>query len=139
MRQISVSATIAIAIAGFCDATTDRNINGSTARLIYKDPSKSVEARVSDLLSRMTIEDKTAQLVQGDFTNWINTTSNAFNHSGLVENMATKAGSFYVGYAVPQQWIADGIRKAQDYLVHNTTLGIPAFVSLFDTEIIRDF
>lgn len=32
----------------------------------YKDPSLPVEARVEDLLSRMTIEDKTAQLMQGE-------------------------------------------------------------------------
>lgn len=31
----------------------------------YKDSSASVEERVSDLLSRMTIEEKTAQLIQG--------------------------------------------------------------------------
>lgn len=31
----------------------------------YKDPSVPVEERVSDLLSRMTIEEKTAQLIQG--------------------------------------------------------------------------
>jgi beta-glucosidase len=95
---------------------------------IYKDPTASVDARVADLLSRMTIQDKTAQLIQGDISNWINTTTDAFNASGLVWNMETRAGQFYVGYPVEQQWIADGIRIAQDYLLHNTTLGIPALV-----------
>jgi beta-glucosidase len=95
---------------------------------IYKDPSASVDARVADLLSRMTIQDKTAQLVQGDISNWINTTTDAFNMSGLVWNMEYRAGQFYVGYPVDQQWIADGVKIAQDYLVHNTTLGIPALV-----------
>lgn len=33
----------------------------------YKDPHAPVEARVEDLLSRMTLEDKAAQLVQGVF------------------------------------------------------------------------
>ena len=32
---------------------------------IYKDPAQPVEARVEDLLSKMTIEDKMAQLMQG--------------------------------------------------------------------------
>lgn len=95
---------------------------------LYKNPSASVDARVADLLSRMTIQDKTAQLVQGDISNWINMTDNVFNMSGLVWNMATRAGSFYVGYPVDQQWIADGVKTAQDYLIHNTTLGIPALV-----------
>lgn len=94
----------------------------------YRDPTAPVESRVSDLLSRMTIEEKTAQLVQGDISNWINTTTNAFNSSGLAWNMANRAGQFYVGYPVQQSWISNGVKKAQDYLVHNTTLGIPAFV-----------
>ncbi|PVH93847.1 glycoside hydrolase family 3 protein [Periconia macrospinosa] len=94
----------------------------------YKNPNAPVSARVEDLLSRMTIQEKTAQLVQGDFGNWINTTTNAFNASGLAWNMANRAGQFYVGFPVPQSWIAEGVRKAQEYLVYNTTLGIPAFV-----------
>ncbi|KAH7128542.1 glycoside hydrolase superfamily [Dendryphion nanum] len=94
----------------------------------YKNPSASIDARVSDLLSRMTIEEKTAQLIQGDISNWINTTTNAFNYSGLVNNMARRAGQFYVGYPIDKSWISDGIRKAQEYIVQNTTLGIPALV-----------
>lgn len=95
---------------------------------IYKNPSASVDARVADLLSRMTIQDKAAQLVQGDISNWINTTDNSFNATGLAWSMEYRAGSFYVGYPVDQQWIADGVKVAQDYLLHNTTLGIPALV-----------
>ncbi|KAF2870898.1 glycoside hydrolase superfamily [Massariosphaeria phaeospora] len=94
----------------------------------YRNPGAPVEDRVSDLLSRMTIEEKTTQLIQGDISNWINTTTNAFNYSGLVWNMDQRAGQFYVGYPMPQSWISAGIRKAQDYIVENTTLGIPALV-----------
>lgn len=95
---------------------------------IYKDPHAGVEQRVADLLSRMTIAEKTAQLIQGDISNWINTTDDAFNATGLAWNMEVRAGQFYVGYPVPQQWIAEGVKIAQDYLMHNTTLGIPALV-----------
>ncbi|KAI9050673.1 hypothetical protein LZ554_005828 [Drepanopeziza brunnea f. sp. 'monogermtubi'] len=102
-------------------------INAATSPL-YKDPSATIDDRVADLLSRMTIEEKTAQLAQGDIGNWINMTTNVFNATGLAWNMANRAGSFYVGYPSPQQWISEGIKKAQDYLVHNTTLGIPALV-----------
>ncbi|KAF2194255.1 glycoside hydrolase family 3 protein [Zopfia rhizophila CBS 207.26] len=106
------------------------------ANATYKNPSAPVEERIADLLSRMTIEEKTAQLIQGDISNWINTTTNAFNYSGLVDNMANKAGQFYVGYPVPQSWVSEGVRKAQEYLKENTTLGIPAFVQ---TEGIHGF
>lgn len=104
------------------------NGKNSAAGALYKNPNAPVEARISDLLSRMTIEDKTAQLMQGDISNWINTTTNAFNYSGLVTNMETKAGQFYVGYPVPQSWISAGVKRAQEYLMQNTTLGIPALV-----------
>ncbi|KAH8730572.1 glycoside hydrolase superfamily [Phaeosphaeriaceae sp. PMI808] len=87
------------------------------ANATYKNPSASIDARVSDLLSRMTLEEKTAQLIQGDISNWINTTTNTFNSSGLTWNFNARAGQFYVGA---------GIKRAQEYLVHNTTLGIPA-------------
>ncbi|KAL1989507.1 hypothetical protein VTN49DRAFT_6704 [Thermomyces lanuginosus] len=94
----------------------------------YKNPNLPTEERVADLLGRMTLEDKVAQLMQGDVANWMNATTGAFNYSGLVENMKTKAGGFYVGYSVPWKQLADHIRYGQDYLLKNTTLGIPALV-----------
>lgn len=33
-----------------------------------------------------------------------------------------------VGYHVAWDWIADNIKRAQDYLLQNTTLGIPTLV-----------
>ncbi|RAO70832.1 uncharacterized protein BHQ10_006844 [Talaromyces amestolkiae] len=94
----------------------------------YKNPHLPVEQRVADLLGRMTIEDKMAQLMQGDITNWMNQTTGAFNSSGLVANMEEKAGSFYVGYPISWEMLTSNIQKGQDYLIHNTTLGIPAVV-----------
>jgi hypothetical protein len=35
---------------------------------------------------------------------------------------------FPVGYPVPWDWIATNVKRAQDYLMQNTTLGIPALV-----------
>ncbi|KAJ5145818.1 uncharacterized protein N7515_000382 [Penicillium bovifimosum] len=103
---------------------------------IYKDAHEPVEKRVNDLLSRMTIEDKMSQLIQGDVTNWMDQNTGEFNYTGLVANMEMKTGMFYVGYPVAWDWIADNIKRAQDYLIHNTTLGIPALVQ---TEGIHGF
>ncbi|PLB38807.1 putative beta-glucosidase [Aspergillus candidus] len=111
-------------------------VAGKDATPPYKDAGVPVEDRVSDLLGRMTIEDKMAQLIQGDITNWMNDTTGDFNYTGLVENMELKAGMFYVGYPVPWDWIATNVKRAQDYLIHNTTLGIPALVQ---TEGIHGF
>lgn len=110
--------------------------DGSLANAPYKDPSLPVEARVEDLLGRMTIHEKAAQLMQGDISNWLNTTSGAFNHTGLVQNFEQKAGQFYVGYPIPWEWLADSIKAGQDYAVNETRLGIPALVQ---TEGIHGF
>ncbi|CBF86402.1 hypothetical protein AN2217.2 [Aspergillus nidulans FGSC A4] len=106
------------------------------SRPLYKDPNAAIEDRVSDLLGRMTLEDKVGQLMQGDITNWMNADTGEFNYTGLEENMKIKAGMFYVGYPVPWDWIATNVKRAQDYLLENTTLGIPAFVQ---TEAIHGF
>lgn len=33
-----------------------------------------------------------------------------------------------VGYDISFEWLADNVKAAQDYLLQNTTLGIPALV-----------
>lgn len=100
--------------------------NGSIP--LYKNPNATIEDRVDDLLSRMTIQDKAAQLIQGDITNWLNVNDGSLNTSGLEWSMANRANSFYVGYYANWTTLWNGIKIGQDYLVHNTTLGIPAWV-----------
>lgn len=95
---------------------------------IYKNSNATIDDRVADLLGRMTIQDKTAQLVQGDISNWINVTDGSFNASGLEWNMETRAGSFYVGYYTDWTTLSNGVKIGQEYLTQNTTLGIPAWV-----------
>ncbi|KAJ5099854.1 hypothetical protein N7532_006855 [Penicillium argentinense] len=106
----------------------------SSSKPVYKDASAPVEKRVKDLLSRMTIEDKMAQLMQGmtsvkavSFTAWA---------KKQLWGCETDADSHLVGYPVAWDWIADNIKRAQDYLLQNTTLGIPAIVQ---TEGIHGF
>lgn len=115
-----VSASLALA------ALTWAAANNSTP--IYKNANATIDDRVSDLLSRMTIQDKTSQLVQGDVSNWINVTDGSFNASGLAWNMENRGGSFYVGYYVNWTTLWSGIKLGQDFLVQNTSLGIPAWV-----------
>ncbi|KAH0155600.1 hypothetical protein KCU86_g20616, partial [Aureobasidium melanogenum] len=70
--------------------------NTSLANAIYKDASQPVDARVENLLSLMTLEEKMAQLMQGDISNWLNTTSGEYNQTGLEFNFANRSGMFYV-------------------------------------------
>ncbi|KAI1446090.1 glycoside hydrolase family 3 protein [Annulohypoxylon stygium] len=108
--------------------TTALAISNDTSTPLYKDSSAPIEDRVSDLLSRMTIEEKTAQLVQGDLRNWIDISDGALNQTGLEWSMKYRAGSYYVGVAIPWEMLSDGVKIGQDYLMQNTTLGIPAWV-----------
>ena len=123
LKRLALTYLAVLPIQAY-DLSRRRNAANAT----YKDPTASIDDRVSDLLSRMTIEEKTSQLIQGDISNWINTTTNSFNLSGLTWNFNDRGGQFYVGYPIPQSWISEGIKKAQDYIFTNTTLGIPALV-----------
>jgi beta-glucosidase len=100
----------------------------NTSMALYRNESAPVSSRVADLLSRMTVAEKTAQLMQGGMESWIDVKTGVFNPLRLAKSMATKASQFYVGYPVPWEWMIDGIKHAQNYLQHNTSLGIPAFV-----------
>ena len=139
MRLVSFSSALLLAAATHIAAGDDSSSSKERPSLknaVYKDRKAPVDARVVDLLSRMTLEEKTSQLVQGDIRNWINETTNTFNQTGLEWSTNARGGSFYVGIAVPQQWIAQGVKKAQEHIQKNTYLGIPAFVQ---TEGIHGF
>jgi len=95
---------------------------------LYKDPKAPIDDRVADLLKRMTIEEKTSQLLQGDLRNWLDWETNKYNASGLRWSTEKRGGSYYVGIAMDSQWINEGVKKAQLYAVQNTSLGIPPWV-----------
>ncbi|RPB08077.1 glycoside hydrolase family 3 protein [Morchella conica CCBAS932] len=106
------------------------------ANAIYKNPKASVDDRIADLISRMTLEEKVGQVMQGDISNWLNVTDGTFNRTGLVDSMSYKTGQFYIGYPVPWEWVARETLRGQKYLVEETRLGIPALVQ---TEGIHGF
>lgn len=116
------SSALLLALASIASAV------GNDSTPLYKSPNATIDDRVSDLLSRMTIQDKATQLVQGDMSNWINVTDGTFNSSGLEWSMTDRGGSFYVGYYVNWTTLWSSIKTGQDYLTQNTTLGIPAWV-----------
>ncbi|KAI7975958.1 hypothetical protein EIK77_007284 [Talaromyces pinophilus] len=106
--MVKFTSLVALSLAFATAATADNN----SGKPKYKDPRVPVDERVKDLVSRMTIEEKAAQLLQGgqimmlyycsetdehvgDIGNWMDPNTGAFNQSGLVDNMKTKAGSFY--------------------------------------------
>ncbi|EED84431.1 hypothetical protein POSPLDRAFT_46915 [Postia placenta Mad-698-R] len=110
-----------------------RGTNNDGSLPIYKDPNAPIENRVNDLLPRMTLEEKIAQLIQGDLDGWMNLTDPnddtlTYNATGLVTELTSKAGAIWGGYLMPwDKWVY-GITIGQRYLIENTTLGIPAIV-----------
>ncbi|TFK70501.1 glycoside hydrolase [Pluteus cervinus] len=108
------------------------NIDGT--RPVYKDAKASIEARVKDLLPRMTLEEKVSQLLQGDMNGWMTNLNDpsdntkSFNRTGLVEMMRLKGGSIWGGYLMPWDRFVYGVEVGQRYLMENTTLGIPALI-----------
>lgn len=140
---------------------TDRGNNKDGSQPVYKNSRASVEARVADLLPRMRLEEKVAQLyvhmvvnygvyvylrffryrIQGDMNGWMNFSDPldntlTYNATGLVAMMSEKAGSIWGGYQTPWEKFAYGVRVGQEYLLQNTTLGIPA---LIQSEVLHGF
>ncbi|WP_206376868.1 glycoside hydrolase family 3 N-terminal domain-containing protein [Sphingomonas sp. G-3-2-10] len=116
---------------------------------LYKDASQPVEVRVEDLLSRMTLEDRIAQLVsiwehkdriqtpQGDFDpakasaafpNGLGMISRPSDRRGVTPPAPGSAGAAAgVGNRSPEE-TARYINAAQKWAVENTRLGIPMFM-----------
>ncbi len=95
-------------------------------KMLYKDASQPVEARVEDLLSRMTLEEKAAQLCGDLAASFI--VDGKLSHEALVEKFKDGHGRItqysLVGLVDPKQ-IAEITNELQDFFVNETRLGIP--------------
>lgn len=104
-----------------------KNENNRTQ--IYKDPGFPVNDRVADLLSRMTLEEKIAQMSEASCDdlkeeNQAKTTKFSF------EKYKHGVGTID-GFTLSVREYASAVNKIQKYLVEETRLGIPA---IFITE-----
>ncbi len=98
----------------------------STEYRLYQDASKPIEARVEDLLSRMTLEEKAAQLCGDLAASFLE--NGKVSREKLRERFANGHGRItqysLVGLADPAQ-IAAITNELQDFFIHETRLGIP--------------
>lgn len=90
---------------------------------LYKNPNATVEARVSDLLKRMTVQEKMSQLIQGDMRNYINLTDGSVNRTGLEWTMEYRGHAVWTGLYAEMEIVKKSAKIAQDYLVNETRLG----------------
>lgn len=90
---------------------------------IYRNPDAAIEDRVSDLLGRMSVKEKMAQLIQGDMENYLNLSDGSLNRTGLEWNMEYRANSVWTGTYTNLTTVLKAGRLAQEYLIEETELG----------------
>jgi beta-glucosidase len=112
----------------------------------YKDPARSIEERVSDLLSRMTVEEKVAQLygvwmrreIQDEQGRFTPATAKALLGNGVGQvSRPTEIGNTPRGPRVrsPREH-AEFVNAVQKWVLENTRLGIPV---MFHDEALHGF
>jgi len=115
---------------------------GEPASLPYRNAALPVEARVADLLSRMTIEEKTAQLSGSWGSKPMKRTVDASGQRHLAFDPTLAAKNYVLGIgSISRQQESSSPREAaqfanevQGWLRDHTRLGIPAF---FHDEILH--
>jgi len=143
-RLLRIAATISVAaLLGIAASGAAQN---HQQRPIYKDPSQPVEQRVEDLLARMTLEEKTAQLIsvwehkdkiQADdgvfssaeasqnFPNGLGQIARPSDRRGVTVANAGAAGAAAGAVNRGPRETAEYINAAQRWAVEKTRLGIP--------------
>ncbi len=115
----------------------DLNKNGTKDR--YEDPTQPVEARIDDLLQRMTLQEKTAQMVtlygfarvlkdelptdQWASSFWKDGIGNIDEH--LNGNLGSKGDLPEPDYVLPYSLHPRALNEVQRFFVEKTRLGIP--------------
>lgn len=94
--------------------------------LPYKNPLLPVEVRVDDLLARMTLKEKIAQIRH--LHSWNLFDGQTLNMNKLHNICGGVGYGFFEGFPLTASSCRDNFRRIQTYLVENTRLGIPGFV-----------
>lgn len=93
--------------------------------LPYQNPALPTEQRVEDLLSRMTLEEKIAQM--SHIHSWQILNGQQLDPAKLKEKCGTLPYGFFEGFPLTAENIKKNYREIQRYLLEETRLGIPAF------------
>lgn len=93
--------------------------------LPYKNPSLPTEVRVDDLLSRMTLEEKIAQM--SHIHSWQIYDGQQLNKEKLKEKCGELPYGFFEGFPLTAESVKSNFHEIQKYIVEQTRLGIPAF------------
>lgn len=91
----------------------------------YKNPLVPTEMRVNDLLQRMTLKEKIAQIRH--LHSWDVFEGQQLNPDRLAQMCATGGFGFFEGFPLTAVNTRKAFREIQTYLVEKTRLGIPGF------------
>ena len=100
------------------------NIDAQETILVYKDSNASVEERIADLLKRMTLEEKIAQLGEASCDN-LKEDNKAKTTKFNFAKYKNGVGSIN-GFTLNIQEYASAVNRIQKFLCNETRLGIPA-------------
>jgi beta-glucosidase len=102
---------------------------GERAMEIYRDASQSIDARAKNLISKMTLDEKLAQL--GGIWSFEILEAGKFSPKraeSLIKNGIGQISRPGVATALPPREIAAFTNEIQRFLIENTRLGIPALI-----------
>jgi beta-glucosidase len=90
---------------------------------VYKDPSQPIESRVKDLLKRMTLQEKIAQMQDISFSEISN--ENKMDAEKLNKHLKGLSYGCFEGMNTSVEEYAVAIDQIQKYLLQKSRLGIP--------------
>jgi len=118
-RKVNYSLLIVLA-ASLLILSCDQNSN----KLLYKDPDQPVEVRVQDLLSRMTLEEKIAQMSEVGCDDMIQ--DNLVKSALISEKVLQRGIGAIHGFTLSSKEYAKISNRIQKDLLEKSRLGIPA-------------
>jgi len=117
MKRIKHSLVVIVLIVFVLSCGRDR-------RPFYKDPEAKTEDRVKDLLQRMTLEEKIAQLSEASCDN-LKEDNKAMTRQFSFEKNKNGIGTID-GFTLSVTDYANAVNTIQNFLINKTRLGIPA-------------
>lgn len=114
----------------FTDAQNPKEVSSTETDLVYKNPAASIEDRVEDLLSRITLEEKAAQLNAAALRKSAAVEEGVEPIEKTIEEQV-KNGIAFVENTFDQRLLDQSVKlvnELQKHLLENTRLGIPAII-----------
>ncbi|MDI3318358.1 glycoside hydrolase family 3 N-terminal domain-containing protein [Pinibacter soli] len=94
---------------------------------LYKDAKAPIEARVKDLVKRMTLQEKVSQMQDLSFSEFAD--GKKIDEDKMNKRLKSLSYGVFEGMGLSVEEYAQAINTIQHYMVEKTRLGIPVFTS----------